>query len=141
MMIKKNDYKNDPCDKEYIAEKGIISRISVSDSNGRKVPSEQELPDTGSIKDNKRKASMPAMRALATHVGSRWEQDLSKGKVSSVDVKNPHRDLSPPAHRYDLGRGELNSSPPCRGPLHQRNRPCPQASLVPILSQHGLQMF
>merc|ERR1712086_212384 len=110
---KKSDDKDDICDTEYIAEKGIISRISVPDSSGRKVPSEQELPDTGSIKDNKRKASMPAMRALATHVGSRWGQDLSEGKVSSVDVKSPCKEAKNSAHR-DLGRnGGLEDSNLC----------------------------
>merc|ERR1712085_125992 len=73
----------------------------------------QELPDTGSVKDNKRKASMPAMRTLATHVGSRWRQDLSKGKVGSVDVKTPCKEAKNSAHR-DLGRnGGLEDSNLC----------------------------
>merc|ERR1712085_3776 len=110
---KKRDDKDDFCDKENIAEKGIISRNSISDSIRRKVPFEQELPDTGSIKDYKRKASMPAMRAPATHVGSRWGQDLSEGKVGSVDVKDPCKEARNSAHR-GLGRnGGLEDSNLC----------------------------
>merc|ERR1712194_610366 len=103
MMIKKNDYKNDPCDKEYIAEKGIISRISISDSNGRKVPSEQELPDTGSIKDNKKKGFYASNASTCNPCWLKVGTRLSEGKVSSVDVKNPCKEAKNSAHR-DLGR-------------------------------------
>merc|ERR1712085_206561 len=97
----------------HIAEKGFISRNSISDSIRRKVPFEQELPDTGSIKDYKRKASMSAMRTSATHVGSRWGQDLSEGKVGSVDVRDPCKEARNSAHR-GLGRnGGLEDSILC----------------------------
>ena len=110
---KKSDDKDDLCDKEHIAEKRTVSRNSIFDSIWRKVPFKQKLPDTGSIKDCKRKAPLPAMRESATHVGSRWGQDLSKGKDGSVDVKDPCKEAKNSAHR-GLGRnGGLEDSNLC----------------------------
>merc|ERR1712194_608066 len=77
---------------------------------GEKYHLSKSCPTLAASRIIKRKASIPAMRTLAIFFGSRWRQDLSKGKVGSVDVKTPCKEAKNSAHR-DFGRnGGLEDS-------------------------------
>ena len=112
--VEKNDDKNDLSRKERgqrsVCIDGIVSGFSLHDPNGRNISPDQELPDIGSFQGDQRKAGVPTVRESAIFCGSRWGQDLSKGKVGSVDVKINCEEAKNSAHR-DFGRnGGLEDS-------------------------------